>query len=853
MKKTAKNLMLGAAALATTTAITATTTAQEAHADVVSSAPSTFATPVTHSVTSASTELNAAQAALTSASTASTLAHSNVNSASAKVASDQAAVSDAQKAASFAASTKSQATSANIVKASDAVNSDQKAVALASTVASQAHTVASSASAKASATDSSVKAQQSAVNAAADTVTSTQSAYNALIPNTAANQAYQKALVANETAQKNLKDAKDKQAQAKNQLDNSKNASQKAYDNLVAKQKVQQAAQDALEKAPNIDPSAALKAAGLTVTATDQAKDVAQKINNGTTWTNLSKQDQLDLLTGVTFTYTPTDSDQKDVIGDAFNKNGSWNLSTMYTQLTKPEQQVAVNQFIALALDGARAALGLKTGPVLVHPDLIKLSAGQYHKDSNHQMDNADKAGIDPNADNQLSIHQGESGYPISGVKNGHKANGGRLDTTIKRGWPVHIDQDNKFDIATNITMANLKSELIKNLSDIFIDAKNYDDLLLGTFLGTTSTSQTDPTYIGYAPDETGQDNLIVAVNGSTIKDSTKINADSAYENVLAGKDNNLDQLTKTLQKATGEVKAAQDAQKQAEIDYKNAAHDLENADKNFNEVQRTAANTTADLQKAQVAKEQADKNVKPADQAKIKAAQDALTKAQNDLKDVQTKLNNLKDQQTKDQAAAKDAQAKADQADADSKKAQDQLKNDQTKLSDLQNAQTNLDKANAALKAAQDQLTIDQAALTKAQADAKTADDNLAAAQKAYDDAQVAYKKASDHQNANNIVNGKGTIIDGNQGITSGDVTNGHYMVPKGVSPTTVKPGQVATINSNNVKIANSQSSNETKSEKTLPQTGNQNNETVASAGLGIATLAAMFGFVKVEKKKTR
>lgn len=843
--------MLGAAALAATTAITATTTTKEAHADVAPSAPSTSAAPVTHSVASASTDLNAAQAALTSASTASTLAHATVNSASAKVASDQAAVSDAQKAASSAASTKSQATSANIAKASDAVNSDQKAVALASTAASQAHAAASSASAKASAMDSNVTAQQSAVNAAADAVTSAQSAYNALMPNTAADQTYQKALAANEVAQKNLKDAKDKQAQAKKQLDDNKNASQKAYDDLVAKQKAQQAAQDALEKAPNIDPSAALKAAGLTVTATDQAKAVAQKINNGNKWTSLSKQDQLNLLTGVTFTYTPTDSDQKDVIGDAFNKNGSWNLSTMYTQLTKPEQQVTVNQFIALALDGARTALGLKTGPVLVHPDLVKLSAGQYHKDSNHQMDNAAEAGIDPNMDNQLSIHQGESGYPISGVKNGHKADGGRLDTTIKRGWPVHIDQDNKFDIARNITMANLKSELIKNLSDIFIDAKDHDDVLLGTFIGTTGTSQTDPTYIGYAPDETGKDNLIVAVNGSTIKDSAKINAGTAYKNVLASKDSNLDQLTKNLQKATSDVKAAQDAQKQAEIDYKNAAHGLEDANKNFDEVQRTAANTAADLQKAQVAKEQADKNVKPAVQAKIKAAQDALTKAQNDLKDAQNKLNNLKDQQAKDQAVAKDAQAKADQADTDLKKAQDQLKNDQDKLSNLQKAQTNLDKANAALKAAQDQLATDQAALTKAQADAKTADDNLAAAQKAYDDAQAAYKKASNHQNADNIVNGKGTVIDGNQGITSGDVTNGHYLVPKGVSPITIKPGQAATVNGNHVKIANGQSSNEIKSEKTLPQTGNQNDEAITAAGLGMATLAAMFGFAKVEKKE--
>lgn len=893
MKKSTKNLMLGAATVAGATALGA----NAVHADTVQSAA-----PATEAVTQAKTkdtvadaqkdvnakteDLNAAQTNLTSASNAASSAKEAANSASNAVASDQADVAAKSAAASSANALSDSATSANIKAASDAVAKDSAAVSAASSANEAAQSVASTASAAASQASSATAAQKAAVDTAQKAAKSAQDELDQATAHSKdvaaksdaaqkADQAYQKALDADTAAKAKVQAAKDKLSDAVAQSAKTKKDLDNANADFTAKQKTQKEAQDALKAAQDhaLDPSAQLQSTGITVTATDAAKAVAQKLNNGVKFTSLTKDEQHDLLTGVNFSYTPNAADVVTKLGPATNQGQRWTLASMYRQLDDTNA-ISVNQFLALSLDAARFALGLHTGVVLVSPALQALSQGAYTARSSNDLMTASRvAGLDSYADNTLSLGQGEAGYPVQGMKDGHSVMGGRLDTEIAAGARINKG-DYYTDYATDdaVSMANLKSELFYELNNVFSDADNYDNLLLATLLGANTAGTTDPTYIGYMPDSRTQDNIIAAANVNTIKDQETINESNAYPDVLHSKASEIDSLAQKAKAADDAFTASQAAQKTAQDAYNKAQSDQAAALKAANDAEADQANTASALTTAQSTKTSADKALADAqksgadDPAKVAAAQTKLTQAQQAVKDAQKKLDDLTAAQKMAETNLKAANEAAIKAQDALLAAQKTLKQDQNHLTALKNAPQAAKDAAKALADAKAKLDADTAALTKAQADAKVANANLDAAQKLVDQDEAALNQATAHYNAlkaiqqqkseeearnndyhirgNHVVNQNGQVVPGWTYMGSQLVDPYGNVVPQAAAPAsqTVVATKVSTVSGN---------SQAAQSDESLPQTGDAKDEAAAAAGIGISTLAAMFGLAGLKKRR--
>lgn len=893
MKKTTKNLMLGAATVAGVTALGA----NAVHADTVQSAA-----PATEAVTQAKTtntvadaqkdvntkteDLNAAKTNLTSASNAASSAKEAVNSASNAVASDQADVTAKSAAASSANALSDNATSANIKAASDAVAKDSAAVSAASSANEAAQSAASTASSAASQASNATAAQKTAVDTAQKAAKSAQDELDQVTAHSKdiatksdaaqkADQAYQEALDADAAAKTKVQAAKDKLSDAVAQSAKTKKDLDNANADFTAKQEAQKEAQDALKAAQDhaLNPSAQLQGTGIEVTATDAAKAVAQKLNNGVNFTNLTKGEQHDLLTGVTFNYTPNAADVITKLGTTTNQNQRWTLASMYRQLDDANA-ISVNQFLALSLDAARFALGLHTGVVLVSPALQTLSQDAYTvRSSNDLMTASNVAGLDSYADNTLSLGQGEAGYPVRGMKDGHSVMGGRLDTEIDAGARINKG-DYYTDYATDdtVSMANLKSELFYELNNVFSDADNYDNLLLATLLGANTAGTNDPTYIGYMPDSRTQDNIIAVANVNTIKNQDTINESNAYPDVLLSKASEIDSLAKKAKAANDAFTASQAAQKTAQDAYNKAQSDQVAALKAANDAEADQANTASALTVAQSTKTAADKALaeeqksEADDPAKVAAAQTKLTKAQQAVKDAQKKLDDLTAAQKTAENNLKVANEAAIKAQDALLAAQKTLKQDQDHLTALKNAPQAAKDAAKALADAKAKLDADTAALTKAQADAKVADANLDAAQKLVDQDQAALDQTTTHYNAlkaiqqqkseeearnndyhisgNHVVNQNGQVVPGWTHMGSQLVDPYGNVVPQAATPTsqTVVATKVSTVSGN----SQAASSNES-----LPQTGDAKDEAAAAAGIGLSTLAVMFGLAGLKKRR--
>lgn len=886
MKKATKNLMLGTATVAGVTALGA----NAVHADTVQPAA-----PATEAVTQAKTtdtvaeaqkdvntkteNLNAAKTNLTSASNAASSAKEAVNSASNAVASDQANVTAKSAAASSANALSDNATSTNIKAASDAVAKDSAAVSAASSANEAAQSAASTASAAASQASSATAAQKAAVDTAQKAAKSAQDELDQATVHSKdvaakydaaqkADQAYQEALDADAAAKTKVQTTKDKLSDAVAQSAKTKKDLDNANADFTAKQKAQKEAQDHA-----LDPSAQLQGTGIEVTATDAAKAVAKKLNNGVQFTNLTKDEQRDLLTGVTFSYTPNAADVVTKLGTANNQGQRWTLASMYRQLDDANA-ISVNQFLALSLDAARFALGLHTGVVLVSPALQTLSQDAYTaRSSNDLMTASSVAGLDSYADNTLSLGQGEAGYPVRGMKDGHSVMGGRLDTEIAAGARINKG-DYYTDYATDntVSMANLKSELFYELNNVFSDADNYDNLLLATLLGANTAGTTDPTYIGYMPDSRTQDNIIAVANVNTIKNQDTINESNAYPDVLSSKASEIDSLAKKTKAANDAFTASQAAQKTAQDAYNKAQSDQAAALKAANDAEADQANTASALTAAQSTKRATDKALADAqksgadDPAKVATAQTKLTKAQQAVKDAQKKLDDLTAAQKTAETNLKAANEAAIKAQDALLAAQKTLKQDQDYLTALKNAPQAAKDAAKALADAKAKLDADTAALTKAQADAKIADANLDAAQKLVDQDQAALGQATAHYNAlkaiqqqknkeearnndyhisgNHVVNQNGRVVPGWTYMGSQLVDPYGNVVPQAATPAsqTVVATKVSTVSGNRQAAS---------SDKNLPQTGDAKDETVAAAGIGLSTLAAMFGLAGLKKRR--
>lgn len=906
MKKSTKDLMLGAATVAGATALGA----NAVHADTIQpAAPATEAVAQTRTtdtvadaqkdVNTKSEDLNAAQSNLTSASNAASSAKEAVNSASNAVANDQADVAAKSAAASSANALSDSVTSDKIKAASDAVAKDSTAVSTASSANEVAKHTASTARAAASQASSATNAQKTVVNTAQRAAKSAQDELDQATAHSKdvaaksdaaqkADQAYQKALDADAAAKAKVQTAKDKLSDAVAQSAKTKKDLDNANADFTAKQKAQKEAQDALKAAQDhaLDPSAQLQGTGIAVTATDAAKAVAQKLNNGVKFTSLTKDEQHDLLTGVTFSYMPNAADVVTKLGTADNQGQRWTLASMYRQLDDTNA-ISVNQFLALSLDAARFALGLHTGVVLVSPALQALSQGAYTARSRNDLMTASSvAGLDPNADNTLSLGQGEAGYPVRGMKDGHSVMGGRLDTEIAAGARINKG-DYYTDYATDdaVSMANLKSELFYELNNVFSDADNYDSQLLATLLGANTAGTTDPTYIGYMPDSRTQDNIIAAANVNTIKDQETINESNAYPDVLPSKASEIDSLAKKAKAANDAFTASQAAQKTAQDAYNKAQSDQVAALKAANDAEADQANTASALTAAQSNKTAADKALADAqktgadDPAKVTAAQSKLNQAQQAVKDAQKKLNDLISAQKTAETnlkAANEAAAKAQNA---LLAAQEALKTDQDKLTALQNVSQTAKNAAKALSDAQTKLKADKDALIKTQADAKVADANLATAQKLVDQDKAALEQATNHYNALKAIQQQKSEeearnndyhISGNH-IVNQNGQQVHGWAYKGnqlVDPYGNVVSQVATLNSQATtltsqattsapqmvaaKVANVAVNAQTaQSDGKLPQTGGTKDEATAAAGIGLSTLATMLGFAGSKKRR--
>ena len=912
MNKSIKELMLGAATVAGATALGA----NAVHADTTqSAAPATEAvtqTRTTDTVADAQKDvnakaegLNAAQNNLASASNAVSSAKEKVNSASNAVASDQAGVAAKSAAASSANVLSNSITSDKVKAASDAVTKDSAAVSAASSANEAAKHAASTASTAASQASSATNAQKTVVDAAQKT---TKSAQDKLDQATAhskdvatksdaaqkADQAYQKALNADAAAKAKVQSTKDKLNEAIAQSAKTKKDLDNANADLAAKQKAQKQVQDALKAAEDhaLDPTDRLQGTGISVTVTDAAKAVAQKLNNGTKFTQLSKRDQQDILSGVTFSYTPNAADVVTRIGTADNQGQRWNLASMYRQLDD-HAAISVNQFLALALDAARAALGLHTGDVLVNPAMQALSSGAYTaRNANDLMSISQVVGLDPNADNVLSLGQGESGYPIRGMKDGHSVMGGQLDTEIAAGARINKG-DYYTDYATEsaVTMANLKSEFFHSLNDAFNYADDYNTPMLATLLGVNTVGTMEPTYIGYMPDSRTQDNIIAASNVNTIKDQEKVNKSNCYPDVLPSKAGEIDSLTKKAKAANNALTKSQETQKVAQNAYNKAQSDQASALRDNNDAQNAKALTADALTTATTNKSAADKALADAqktgtdDPAKVSAAQKKLNLARQAVKDAQKKLNDLATAQKTAEVALKAANKAAIKAQDALLAAQKKLKQDQDWLTTLKNAPQAAKDAAKALADAQAKLKTDQDALLKAQADAKVANANFATAQKLVDQDKAALNQATNHYNAlkaiqrqkseeearnndyhisgNHVVNQNGQQVHGwtykgNQLVdpygntvsqTAALTSQSTKLVPTAAALTsqaTTTTLQAIISGKASAVPGNSQT---TQSDETLPQTGDAKDEAAVAAGISLSTLATMLGFAGLKK----
>ena len=853
MKKSTKELALGIAAVAGATAIgttavhadTATPAAQSSEA--VTSASANTVSDAQKAVDTQTENVNAAKTGLENAKSTAASAKSDLAAKSDAVAKDTADVTAKSAAASSANALSDQATSDAISKAKDAAASDSKDLDAAKSANEEAQKKAKTAADDASEADSDVEAQQDVVKKAQDNQSAAQKALDdaqAAKQNVAdksaaaqaANDAYNKALTADsdakiksDNAEKAMNDAISKTVDAKKALD-------AANADYAAKQKAQQDAQTALTNVQEhaLDPTTELNKTGISVKVTDAAKSVAQKLNNGTKFYQLSKDDQRDIFTGVHFMYSPNGTDRLDKLGA---KGQSFTLASLYRQLNDTAA-VSVNQFLALALDGARYALGLHTGQVLVNPALQALSSSIYSINydpvakTNAVQTALSAAGLDANEDATITL-----GNDLVELASG------------------------------TATQADLNHALISALNNIFSNEVNYESSLLATMLGLDTAGTTDPTYIGYMPDGTNHDNVLAVANANNIKNQQVINEGNSYPNVIASQSQNIDQLSQALTKANQDFSASQTAQKNAQQAYDDAYAEELSTTKANTEAKTNKDQTATTLAQATDAKQAADQALADAqkadnsDPAKITAAQNALTKAQSAVKEAQDKLAGLVTVQKTAHAKltqANEAAAKTTQAVKD---AQAKVDQDNAKVEALINAPKTAKDAAAALKAAQDKLATDQAALKDAQAKAAKAASDVEVAQQLVNDAQNALDQAvaryntlktiqdakSEQEAQDNSYHISGThVVDANGNVVPGWTYMGQQLVdPYG---NVVPAGQTTPLQT---VVTTSTSPVSSDTQQALPQTGDDNKAEVAAAGLGISTLAAMFGLASFKKRE--
>lgn len=850
MKKSTKELALGVAAVAGATAIGTTAVHADTNAPVASSADTSVTSATTDSIADAQKSVDAKtenlSAAKTNADTASkavTSAKSDVAAASDAVVNDQKDVTAKTAAASSANALSDKATADNIYAASDTLDKDNKALASAKTANDSAQKDAKSADADAKTADAvytkgqqAVKDAQAVQSAAQKALDDAQTANKNIAEKSAAasaaDAAYNKALTADQNAKikadqanQAMNDAIGKSASAKKDLD-------AANADFAAKQKAQQEAQTALTNAQDhaLDPTEELARNGITVTATDAAKAVAQKLNNGTKFNQLSKDEQQTILSGVHFNYSPTGPDRITKLG----KTGdTFNLASLYRQLNDTEAEL-VNQFVAMELDGARHALGLHTGQVLVNPALQALSQSMY------------------------KIGEGQGT-----VKTALDAAG--LDD--KQTATVSLGNEKIKPMGQIAVKADLNNAINDALNNVFSNESNYDSNVLASLLGLNTAGTTDPTYIGYMPDEFNHDNVLAVANANNIQDQRTINEGNSYPNIIRSQSANIDKLNAAATKANQELAASQKTQASAQKAYTDAQSAQAQALKANDEAKSAKEATAKTLANAKTAKDAADKALTEAqktasDPAKIADSQAKLTKAQQAVKDAQVKLDELSTAQktaqaklvkaneaaTKAQKAVKDAQAKVDQ--------------DTTNLNALKNAPQTAKDAAQALKDAQDKLVKDQDTLKTAQAKLGHANDDLAAANKLVKDDQAALDQATSHYQALQAIQSAKSeqqvqdkdyhiagqhVVDGNGQIVPGWTYMGEQLVdPYGnVVPAGADPMANTVVTSTTTTPTNDSSA------QTLPQTGDGSKAEVAAAGLGLSTLAAMFGFTGSKKRE--
>ena len=235
--------------------------------------------------------------------------------------------------------------------------------------------------------------------------------------------------------------------------------------------------------------------------------------------------------------------------------------------------------------------------------------------------------------------------------------------------------------------------------------------------------------------------------------------------------------------------------------------------------------------------------------QSAVKTAQDKLDGLTTVQKTAHAKLTQANEAAAKAAQALKDAQAKVDQ--------------DNAEVDALVNAPKNAQEAAQALKDAQDQLAKDQAALKDAQAKADQANSEVEAAQKLVDNAQAALDQAVTHYNAVKAIQSAKSeqeVQDNDYHISGKDVVNGNgqvvpgrtYMGEQLVDPygNVVPAGADVPMQTVVTTSTTSASQNRT-SPQALPQTGDDEKSETAAVGLGISTLAAMFGLAGFKKRE--
>ncbi|WP_251547687.1 Rib/alpha-like domain-containing protein [Limosilactobacillus caecicola] len=545
--------------------------------------------------------------------------------------------------------------------------------------------------------------------------------------------------------------------QAKTALDN-------ANTDVTAKQTAVNNAQAALNQASQPTKGSITDPAswGLTITATDAAKNAAAQWRNGDHSASLKST----MEKGLTITYTPTGSDNSTTLTTSDVMYAIHNvLDSLHTN---SQLNIEVHEFVAALVNGIHQALGM-TNEVIPNQAVMN---DAYTYAQNPKTKTTSWGGTIPDisdlsekttpttAETTVTFGYGNengdyfstNGFSFSGTA-GHKLNLGNFKTLFAN---ILLEHASGTSTATTWNSQNI---------DLLTDS----DFILGT---TTAAK----TYFGFAfANSNGeQGGRFYLLTNNNTNDAT-INNSTSYG--LSNQSTDTTALQQALTNAKSALETAQTAQTTAQSNYNSAKNvadaaneilatanqKLANAKQSLTDAQNALANAKSSQTQANTAVTEAQNAYDQAHQAYLDAQQDVATKQQ--------KLQDAKNQLAKDQQALEAAQADVttkqtalDQAQTALKSANDDLTSAKQaasdaaeKLNNLENAQELLKKAQDNLTAAQDQLKTaqelvqtaqnkldaDTPSLEQAKNDAKTANDNLATAQTNYNKAKAAYDQA--------------------------------------------------------------------------------------------------------------